>query len=193
MSRTLTIDFPLIEAAYTEEFGEIDPEIYEIAKNLWNSCAERLAVHLLRDAPKGMQLMLQAVANVSRVRRNNSLQIKNLRTYLYCSYKYLLLRELERENSHRRILENSIPAREISARCEEDDINRKILVNELRRRMNEWTRAVFDCHKLGYTFEEMSPRFGSAANVIRSKYSKEIARLAREINADLKKIDRLFY
>ncbi len=35
MSRALTVDFPLIEAAYTEEFGEIDPEIYELAKTLW--------------------------------------------------------------------------------------------------------------------------------------------------------------
>ncbi len=39
MSRALTIDFPLIEAAYTEEFGEIDTEIYEIAKTLWKTGA----------------------------------------------------------------------------------------------------------------------------------------------------------
>jgi DNA-directed RNA polymerase specialized sigma24 family protein len=193
MSSTLTVDFPLIETAYTEEFGEINPEIYEIAKTLWKTCAERLAAELLYDSPKGMRLMLKAVARVSSVRRNNSSQIKNQQAYLYRCYKNLLLAEIEKENSHQRILDDLHSAPEISLKCEEDEINRKILVNEIRRRMDAWTRTVFDCHKLGYTFEEMVPQFGSAANVIRSRYSKDVARLARQINAELEKIDQLFY
>lgn len=193
MSRALTIDFPLIEAAYREEFGEIDPEIYEIAKNLWNSCAERLAAKLLHDSPKGMQLMLKAVAEVSRVRQNDGSQIKNLRAYLYRCYKNLLLKELEKECLHQKILEGLYQSYAPSSECaEEDEINRKILINELRRRMNEWTRTVFDFHKLGYSFEEMVPQLGAAANVIRSRYSKNIARLAREINAEIKEIDNRF-
>ena len=193
MSRALTVDFPLIEAAYTEEFGEINPEIYEIAKTLWKTCAERLAVEYLRDSPKGMQLMLKAVVRVTSVRQNNSAQIKNQRAYLYRCYKNLLLAEIEKENCHQRILDNLHSDPEISPKTGEDEINRKILINEIRRRMDDWTRAVFDYHKLGYTFEEMSPQFGSAANVIRSRYSKNLARLARQINSELEKIDQLFY
>ncbi len=193
MSSALTVDFPLIKAAYTEEFGKIDLEIYEIAENLWKSCAERLATDILHDSPKGMQLMLKAVAKVSGVRQNNPSQIQNLRAYLYRCYKNLLLAEIEKENSHQRILDDLHSAPEISLKNEEDEINRKILVNEIRRRMDDWTRAVFDYHKLGFTFEEMVPQFGSAANVIRSRYSKDVARLARQINSELEKIDQLFY
>lgn len=192
MSRALTIDFPLIEAAYTEEFGEVNPKIYEIAKTLWITCAERLAAECLYDSPKGLQLMLKAAARVSSAHQQNPARIENPRAYLYRCYKNLLLAELEKENSHRKILENLQKTYENLSKNEEDEINRKILINELRRQMDDWTREVFDYHTLGYTFEEMVPRYGSAANAIRSRYSKNLARLARRINARLEEIDRLF-
>lgn len=188
-------DFPLIENAYDEEFGQVDPEVYHAAKTIWLH-AEHLAVKLLRDTPKGMQLMLKAVAKVSRVRKNNPAAIKNLNSYLYRAYKNLLLAELEQENNRQGKLDRWFREREaVFADSEEDRINKKILINELRLKMDKWTRGVFDLLCLGYKYTELVPQFGSAANVIRSKFSKKTANLMREIQDEIgttdEKIKRL--
>ena len=59
--------------------------------------------------------------------------------------------------------------------------------------MDDWTREVFDYLRLGYKYEELVPHCGSAANVIRSKFSKKIARLAREIQTELISTDKEIY
>jgi hypothetical protein len=188
-------DFPTIETAYDEEFGRVDPEVYQAAKTLWLH-AENLAVKLLHDAPKGLRLMMKAVAKVSRVRENNPAVIHNLNSYLYRAYKNLLLAELEQENNRIQILDRWFREREaVLDENEEAKINKKILINELRLRMDDWTRGVFDLLRLGYKYEELVPQFGSAGNVIRSRFSKKTAQLVREIQAEIrltdKKINRL--
>jgi hypothetical protein len=182
-------DFPTIETAYDEEFGTVDPEVYQTAKTLWLH-AEPLAVKLLHDAPKGMRLMLKAVAKVSRVRENNPSVINNLQSYLYRAYKNLILAELEQENKRSQKLDRWFREREaVLDESEEAGINKKILINELRLKMDDWTRGVFDCLRLGYRYEDLVPQFGSAANVIRSKFSKKTARLAREIQEEIRRTD----
>jgi hypothetical protein len=188
-------DFPTIETAYDEEFGRVDPEVYQAAKTLWLH-AEYLADKLLHDAPGGLRLMLKAVAKVSRVRENNPSVIRNLNSYLFRAYKNLLLAELEQENKRFQKLDRWF--RECEAVFddgEEAKINKKILINELRLRMDDWTRDVFDYLRLGYKYEELVPQFGSAANVIRSKFSKKTAQIVRKIQEEIRrtdeKIDRL--
>jgi DNA-directed RNA polymerase specialized sigma24 family protein len=178
--------FPTIEEAYDEEFGTVDIQVYQVATEIWFS-AEPLAVHLLRDSHLGVQLLNKAVANVSRMQRKFPTGIKNLKSYLYCSYKNLLLAELENEN-HRLDLLADWSRQQILhlAEDEETKINRKILVNEIRLRMDEWTRDVFDLLQIGYKYEELVPYFGTAANVIRSKFSKKTAKLARKLNIEIK-------
>jgi len=188
-------DFPPIEEAYDEEFGKVDPEVYQIAKTLWFH-AEHLAVKLLHDSPKGMQLMLKAVVKVSRVREKNPAVITNLHSYLFRSYKNLILAELEQTNNRRGKLDQWFREREsVFGDDEEAKINKKILINELRRKMDDWTRAVFDYLRLGYKYEDLVPQFGSAANVIRSKFSKKTSYLMRELQSEIRttdeKIDRL--
>jgi DNA-directed RNA polymerase specialized sigma24 family protein len=190
MPQEFVSDFPPIEAAYDEEFGRVDPEIYEVGRNLWTTCANRLAEKLLHDSPKGMQLMLKAVAKVSSVHRNQPSEIKNIRSYLYRSYKNLILIELEKENSRQELIHSRIHQSEVPRESEEDTLNQKILVNELRRKMDSWMREVFELRVLGYDYEELAPKYGSAGNVIRSKFSKKLAQLAQEINADIEEIDR---
>lgn len=189
MIQRVVSDFPPIEAAYDEEFGKVDPIVYQAAKTLWLH-AEQLAVELLRDSHKGVRLMLKAVVNVSRARE--TCEIKNLSAYLYRAYKNLVLAELEKENGRQRLLSERYFEIEIADDAEER-LNRKILINELRRQMDDWTRKVFDYLCLGYSFENLAPQYGSAANVIRARYSKNAARLAREIQAKIEIADRNVY
>jgi len=179
-------DFPTIETAYDEEFGKIDPEVYEAAKTLWLH-AEHLAVKLLHDSPKGIRLMLKAVAKVSRVRENNPSVIVNLNSYLFRAYKNLVLAELEQENNRRGKLDRWFREREaVFDDSEEVKINKRILINELRLKMDDWTRNVFDYLRLGYKYEDLVPQFGTAANVIQSKFSKKTAQLMREIQDEIR-------
>lgn len=177
--------FPAIEEAYDEEFGTVDIEVYQVAKEIWLH-AEHLAVNLLQDSHKGVQLLNKAVAQVSRLQKKHPAAIKNLKSYLYRSYKNLLLAELEKENHRREILNGW--RRDHDALFEENEeakINKKILVNEIRLRMDDWTREVFDLLQIGYKYEELVPLYGSAANVIRSKFSKKTANLARKIQNEM--------
>lgn len=183
--RQTTSDFPPIDAAYTDEFGRVDPEVHNVAREIW-SPAKFFALRFLRDSHKGLDLLLKSVARVSRIRENT--QIDNLRAYLYLTYKRLILAEIEKENGHQRLLSERFAA-EVSNRETEEELNKKILINELRLRMDDWTRDVFDLLSLGYTYENLVPRYGKAANVIRSKYSKKIAGLARRINSEIEKLD----
>lgn len=184
--KQIVSNFPTIEKAYVEEFGKIDPDVYQTAKTLWLH-AEHLAEKLLHDTPKGLRLMLKAAANVSRAREKNPSAIINLKLYLFRAYKNLLLAELELENNRREKLDRWFRDRESFFEPDEEaKINKKILINELRLKMDDWTRGVFDYLRLGYRYEELVPRFGSAANVIRSKFSKKTARLMREIQDEIR-------
>ncbi|MBK8813709.1 MAG: hypothetical protein IPN69_23670 [Acidobacteria bacterium] len=181
--------FPPIESAYDEEFGQVDPEVYQIAETLWIN-AEYLAVKLLNDSPKGLRLMLRAVVQVSRVRKTNPFAIKNLKSYLYRSYKHQLLAELERERCRRDLLDAWSKASTPNADVDEvSRINRQILINELRLKMDDWMRDVFDLLQLGYRYDELVPKYGSAANVIRSKFSKRLASFALRFQAEIQKAD----
>jgi hypothetical protein len=189
MAQKIVSDFPPIEAAYDEEFGKVDHDVYEVAKQIWTP-AESLAVALLHDSPKGMQLMLKAVAKVSSARKNKSFEIANLRSYLYQTFKHLVWAELKKEKQHQEKLDNWFQ-QQMGApkKDEEGEINKKILINELRSKMDDWTREVFDLLCLGYSYEDLVPKFGSAANVVRSKFSKKTARLARDIQTTIKSVD----
>ncbi|MDQ3799911.1 MAG: hypothetical protein M3384_10695 [Acidobacteriota bacterium] len=179
MDRIAHTIFPAIDSSYLEEFGYIDLEVYAAAREQWAQ-AERLAVELLNDAHEGLRLMLKAVASVSQVRSKEPGAIKNLPAYLFFSYKRLLLANLEKENGHRTKL-NEWEAAINASETDDQTLNRRILLNEIKLQMDDWTREVFELQCLGYKYEELVPEYGSAANVIRSRYSKNISRLAEKV------------
>jgi hypothetical protein len=188
MSKQTENVFPQISDSYIEEFGEIDLEVYQVAKQLWIQ-AEKFILRILDDSPKGVRLMLKASVNVSRVHRKNPSSIKNLNSYLFRSYKNLVLGELKKKKKHRSKLDVFFREQKTEFDENEETLNRRILINELRFEMDDWTREVFDLLRIGYTYQELVPRFGSAANVIRSKFSKKIVRLARKIQIRAKVLD----
>jgi DNA-directed RNA polymerase specialized sigma24 family protein len=175
--------WPAIEQSYTDEFGTIDREVYEAAVALWPQ-AEHFALHALRDAAAGHRLLMKACALVTRRRHSSAEEIANLPAYLHRTWRRLLLDELEKENGHRqREVELQAEATVASPGFADftDNLDRKILVQQLLSRMDEWTRRVFEDLTLGYTFEEIGPRIGQDPRFVRNKFNRQIKRLGKQI------------
>lgn len=174
--------WPLLDTSYTDEFGEIDPGVYAIAGRLWGQ-GERYARSTLGDASTGLRLMLRAVAIVSRKQATPGSLIANLSAYLFQTYKHLVLAELEKENGHRqRETERRAEVASLSVSLAED-VDRKILVQQIMGRMDAWMRETFELLTLGHTFEEIAKLRGSNAQVLRTKFSRHLKRLIKQIRA----------
>lgn len=177
-------NWPPIEDGYEDEFGRVDPDVYEAAGELWRRRGESFAVSTLRDESAGQRLMLKAAALVTRRRAAPGAEVENLRAYLYQTYKHLVLAELEKESGHRRreseaFGDGAAPTPEADPPV---DIERHILVQQLMRRMDGWTREVFELLTLGYSFEMIARLKNKKSNVIRSKFNKQLKRLMADIN-----------
>lgn len=176
----LRINWPQIGESYTDEFGPIAADVYECAGALWPR-AESFSVSVLRDGPAGLKLLLKASALVTRARAERLTAVENLPSYLFRTYKRLVLEQLEVESGHRR-LEAMLMQAPVAG--DNDRSDEKILVQQIMRRMDQPMREVFELLLLGYTFEEIAERSGRGANTLRATYSKQIRRLVRSVNAE---------
>lgn len=172
------IQLPPLEDSFTDQFGEVDLDVYEAARAIW-PIAERFAERVLFDAHLGMELVLKASSKVTAARKSGT-KIISLKYYLLQSFKHLVLAELEKENGRRRILSEHSTAAGSNHPDPESQLHRKILINQLRLEMDDWMRELFDHLRLGYSFEELSAHYGIGANVLRSKFSKKLARLKKK-------------
>jgi DNA-directed RNA polymerase specialized sigma24 family protein len=177
------VTWPQLDAAYTDEFGQVEAEVYRAAGDLW-PLAETYSIRVLQDSQSGQRLLLKAVAVVSRVYRERPGQISNLEAYVYQTFKHLVLAQLEKENGHRRLeTENhhqlAPPVDSASA-----NPDRKILVQQIMRRMDTWMREVFELLVLGHTFEEIGPKYNQSAHALRTRFSKALNKLTKKIEAE---------
>jgi hypothetical protein len=173
-----SVQLPPIDSSFTDQFGEIDLAVYEAARAIW-PIAERLAERILFDGHLGVELMFKAASKVTAAQKSGT-KIVSLKYYLLQSFKHLLLADLEKENGRRRILVERGYGGNSANTDPEEQLHRKILINQLRLEMDDWMREVFDHLRLGYSFEELAPHYGMAANVLRSKFSKKLARLKKK-------------
>jgi DNA-directed RNA polymerase specialized sigma24 family protein len=167
-----------LDEAYTDEFGVICPEVYRAAGELWPQ-AESLAHSKLRDCPAGMRLMLKASAAVSRKIGEQPDQIRDLKAYLWTTFKRLVSDELEKENRYQPFELEQHPANNSNGSSEK--LNDHILIEEVMAQMDSWTRMVFELRVLGFEFEEIAKMLKSRPNPLRSKFHKEIKKLSRRI------------
>lgn len=168
--------WPELTASYQDEFGPIDVEVYRAAGEIWPQ-AERLSLRLLGDVSAGQRLMLKTAAAVTQRRKDASEPIDDLKGYVFTSFRRLLLATVRQENSHRDI-ESHILALDLDGfRDNEEELQRKILIHEILKEMDPWTHSVFEWLCLGYRFEEIAPHLNMKANVLRSRYSKQIRKL----------------
>jgi DNA-directed RNA polymerase specialized sigma24 family protein len=174
--------WPSFSESYTDEFGQVDREVYEAAGLSWPK-AVPLADSALKDVARGLELMLKAAAIVTRVRRESPDRIDNLRAYVFVTFKHLVLAELEKENGHRvkdREYHDSIPAGEPSR----VDVERKILIQQLESRMDDWGRKVFHLLTLGHTYEEIGPVVGMSGHAVGKRFREQVNRIRTEIEAE---------
>ena len=91
--------WPSLDEGYTDEFGEIRPEVYLAAGELWPQ-AESFINSKLHDVAAGMRLMFKAAASVSRKLQEEPDQIRDLKAYLWTSFKREIYAAAEKENRY---------------------------------------------------------------------------------------------
>jgi DNA-directed RNA polymerase specialized sigma24 family protein len=173
-------DQPEIAMAYLDEWGAVAPEVHQAAVSLREQ-AEGYARATLRNEDTGRTLLAKAAVIVTRTLEDRHEHITNLQAYLFQTYRRLVLAELEKERSRERILaeragEISQNGRNVSA-----ELDQYILIEQLRMRMNQRTRIVFDLLTLGHTFEEIGPMLGKSSRAVRNNYYEQVARLKQEL------------
>jgi DNA-directed RNA polymerase specialized sigma24 family protein len=172
------LDWPSLDEGYTDEFGDISPEVYQAAGELWPQ-AENLINSKLHDHPAGMRLMFKAAAAVSRKREEQPDQIRDLKAYLWITFKHDIFAEVEKESRYQQLDHEQEPRN--GGRTQSDVLNDHILVEELMAQMDAWTRSVFELRVLGYQFEDIAQMFKMRPNLLRSKFHKEIKKLSRKL------------
>jgi DNA-directed RNA polymerase specialized sigma24 family protein len=172
------LSWPILDEGYTDEFGVICPEVYQAAGELWPQ-AENLVYSRLHDRPAGMRLMLKAAAAVSRKFQEQPDQIRDLKAYLWTTFKRLISEEVEYENRYQPLEPEQHLTNNYHGPSE--SINDQILIEEVMAQMDSWTRTVFELRVLGYQFEEIAQMLKMPPNLLRSKFQKEIKKLSRRI------------
>ncbi|HZF37554.1 MAG TPA: hypothetical protein VE715_01915 [Blastocatellia bacterium] len=173
------VSWPNLDEAYTDEFGVICPEVYQAAGELWPQ-AESFINSKIHDHSAGMRLMLKAAAAVSRKRQEQPDQIRDLKAYLWTTFKHNIYEEAEKENRYQPLeLEQQSKN---DAHIPSEALNDQILIEEVMAQMDSWTRTVFELRVLGYQFEEIAQMLKSRPKLLRSKFNKEIKKLSRRLS-----------
>jgi DNA-directed RNA polymerase specialized sigma24 family protein len=172
------LSWPSLDEGYIDEFGVICPEVYQAAGELWPQ-AESLVYSRLRDRPAGIRLMLKAAAAVSRILQEQPDQIRDLKAYLWTTFKRLISEEAENENRYQPLE----PEHHLTNNSHgpSEALNDQILIEEVIAQMDSWTRTVFELRVLGYQFEEIAQMLKMRPNLLRSKFHKGIKKLSRQI------------
>jgi DNA-directed RNA polymerase specialized sigma24 family protein len=82
----------------------------------------------------------------------------------------------------KRIRSASVDAAEELAAEVDVDLDQKILVEQIMTRMDPENRRIAQLLILGYSFEEIAKQDGTASNILRSRYSKQLARIRLELD-----------
>lgn len=172
--------WPEIKETYRDEFGFIDPDVYKFAADVW-PLAESPSFRNLIDAE---HLLMKAVAVVSRVCAEQPGKLSNLKGYLYRTFSRLLLEQLRKQQRQEPLEDALLNQAEALTTRSEDDIGRMLLVHEIMNRADSWTREIFWALIQGYSLEELAQIKNVKANVIRSKLSKNLSRLRKQIEKE---------
>jgi DNA-directed RNA polymerase specialized sigma24 family protein len=173
--------WPAIESAYADEYGQIQLEVYMTAGAIREK-VERFAQATLQDPQVGSRLLFRAAALVSLKMADGDTHIEDLKGYLFQTYKNLVLHELRKENRRKEIQtehRNELDSLSINVA---EDVDRKILLEQIVRHMDPWLRRVYEWRCLDYDFDLIAKSLGEKSHVVRSKYSKKLMRLIKQIN-----------
>ena len=176
MADSLQIHWPSLDAPYVDEFGCIDQDIHETAGEIWQWAA-RYAIATLGDEASGQLALKKVCAKITEKRAAGAIRIVSLTAYIQTAFKHEVLAELKRNRS----VELDLSAESVTDY--DLDIDQKILVEQILARMNFEDRRITELLILGYSFEEIARKGGTRSNVIRSRHSKLLKRIKRELDA----------
>jgi DNA-directed RNA polymerase specialized sigma24 family protein len=179
-----------LDTSYVDEFGPINREVYELAATLW-PLAVSLIHRTIQDLQTGQNLMIKAVAIVSRKLAEQPEKMTSLHGYLFRTFSRLVSAEFEKETKHGRLALAQTQAGEKAERSDSDIYN-AILLQEALTRADPWTREVAELHIIGYTFEEIGKKFGMKANYVRAKWFKGVTRLTETIRREIETTEKKF-
>lgn len=166
-----------LKEAYADEFGLIHPEVYQVAGELWPR-ASRFSSDQLGDSATGQRLLFKATAQVSRHIANHPESVLHLQAYLWRSFERLVFEE-RRKALRQHSADDKLDG---LPNLHPDKIDDRILWDEILQSMDSQTRLLFQLRALGYSYEEISPMLGKAANVMRSQFDKAVKKIKKQFN-----------
>ena len=174
MADSLQIHWPSLDAPYIDQFGCIDKDIHEAAGDIWRWAAT-YALATLGDEASGQLALKKVCAKITEKRAAGAIQILNLKAYIQTAFKHEVLAQLKRNRS----VDIDLSAQSITDYGL--DLDQKILVEQILARMNSEDRRITELLILGYSFEEIARKDRTRSNVIRSRHSKLLKRIKREL------------
>lgn len=133
------------------------------------------------DESEAREALLQAAGNVSQQKVE---EIKALPSYLFKSYRRRVLRLLTSQKHYASL--ESINEELSSDMSVAEVMEQNLLVGEIVARMDSEIRTIYEGLILGYSFEEIARKIGKNSNYLRSKFSKGVNRIARDIRPAVK-------
>jgi DNA-directed RNA polymerase specialized sigma24 family protein len=152
-----------------------DERVYNSAGEIWPS-ALKYARRRSVEESEAREELLRAVATVSTQELKN---IKTLSSYLFKSYARRIQKILIRHKHYASLesVNQELSSNLVTAEAMEDHL----LLAEIVARMDEEMRTIHEGLILGYTFEEIGKKLGKSSNYLRSRFSKGVKRIAREV------------
>ena len=175
MADSLQLLWPSVDACYVDEFGPIDTDVHKAAGEIWRWAAA-FAIATLGDEASGQLALKKVCAKITEKRAAGAIRIVKLNAYIQTAFKHEVLAQLKRKRS----ANLELPAEPITNY--DLDIDQKILVEQILARMEPEDRRITELLILGYSFEEIARKDGRRSNVIRSRHSKLLKRIKRELN-----------
>lgn len=174
----VALDWGTLKSDYTDEFGRVAPDVYAAAGRLWRQ-AQNYAGDVLHDTDPARvrTLLLKSAAQVTRVRDEKSQQISELDGYLFKTFKRGVCDELEKDGNRRCYETEAHLYAEM--RGQVDNVERRILLNEIVAQMDEWTRSVYQWRTLGYNFDEIGRHVGLSEKAVSNKYQRRTESLMK--------------
>ena len=176
-----TPDWGYLEIGYTDEFGQVAPDVYDAAGRVWRQ-ARDFAQRVLRDADdaRARTLLLRAASQVTRARDERGQHVDELDGYLLQAFRRVVLAESEKDGNRRRF--ESEAGVETELHSQASNVERRILLEEIVGMMDEWTRTVFEWLTLDYSFDEIARHLRMNTKVLRNKYNRHVSALIEQVS-----------
>jgi DNA-directed RNA polymerase specialized sigma24 family protein len=173
-----TSDWPhwkTLSSSFKNSFPALKEDVYNAAGEIWPN-ALKVARHAGLDESDARAALFKAIAKVS----NRDVEhIHSLNGYLFTTYGRLIRRVVDEQRRYTslELINDDLSSDQMVAAVADNDI----LLREIVARMDPDLRRIYEGLILGYSFEELARKERTPANVLRSRFSRGIRRLAQEV------------